>query len=216
MGTAAVTGMLAEARLLADLGISTVAAGGWPDATIAKIDQLIGAGATALLSFGIAGALDPALRPGDLVIGDSVIMPDERRIECDREWLARTRIRLEESAIAIGAVVGRSTAVDSSMLKAAIFRSTDALAVDMESHHVAAAAERSGLPFLVVRAVADTAADDLPPAALVGLNEEGRPAMGAVLRSLIMNPGQLPALVRAALRTRAALGTLLRCRAAIL
>ncbi len=51
----------------------------------------------------------------------------------------------------------------------------------MESHHVAEAANAHGLPFLVIRAVADTAVDTLPEAALVGLNEEGRPAIGAVL-----------------------------------
>ena len=77
-------------------------------------------------------------------------------------------------------------------------------------------ARAHNLPFIVFRAIADTAQDDLPEAALVGLNEEGRPAIGAVLRSLLKRPWQLPALIRVALRSRAALAALLGGRAALL
>ena len=111
---------------------------------------------------------------------------------------------------------GSSGAATTALAKAALYSATGALIVDMESHHVADLARAHNLPFIVIRAVADTALDDLPEAALVGLNEEGRPAIGAVLLSLLKKPWQLPALIRVALRSRAALAALLGGRAALL
>lgn len=222
-----VTGMLAEAKLLNGLDYRVVAAGGNPDATRAKTEELARCGVTALLSFGIAGALDPRLQPGDLVIASGVVLPDGRRINCDAAWQQRAQdkiagidvsaLKFAKVAVNIpGIVAGSSVAVATRAEKSALFHATGALVVDMESHHVAAVASRHNLPFLIMRAVADTAADDIPEAALVGLNEEGRPAIGSVLRSLIANPWQLPGLIRIALRSRAALNALLRGRAGLL
>lgn len=208
-----VTGMLAEARLLDGLGYHVVAGGGHAEATRRKTEDLIAAGATSLLSFGIAGALDPALQPGDLVIADAVELADGRRISCDAAWRQRV---LEKSEAVGGLIAGRSIAAATSAEKSTLFRTSNAVAVDMESHHVAEIASRHGLPFLVIRAVADTAHDTVPPAALVGLNEEGRPAIGAVLLSLLTKPWQLPGLIRVALRSRTAMAALLRGRAALL
>jgi adenosylhomocysteine nucleosidase len=115
-----------------------------------------------------------------------------------------------------GIVAGASTAAATRLAKADLFAATGATIVDMESHHVAELAKAHQLPLLIIRAVADTAFDDIPEAALMGLNEEGRPAIGAVLRSLLTNPWQLPALIRVALRSRTALGALLRSRAGLL
>lgn len=85
----------------------------------------------------------------------------------------------------------------------------------MESHHAAAIAAAHGLPFAAIRAIADTAADELPPAVQDGLDEDGRTAIGPVLRSLLSRPAQLPALIRVARRSRRALDALFRCRAAL-
>lgn len=222
-----VTGMEAEAKLLNGLNYRVVAAGGNPDVTLAKTEELVRAGVTGLLSFGIAGALDPRLQPGDLIVADGVVLPDGRHVTCDQAWRQRVLDRisgldvgvLQFAKIAVnipGMVAGASTAAATRAQKSALFHATGALAVDMESHHVAELASRHNLPLLVIRAVADTAFDDIPEAALVGLNEEGRPAIGAVLRSLLAKPWQLPALIRVALRSRAALAALLRSRAGLL
>jgi len=70
------------------------------------------------------------------------------------------------------------------------------MAVDMETHVAARVAARTGSPFGVVRAITDTAEEDLPPGALVGMRPDGGMALGAVLASLARHPGQLPALIR--------------------
>jgi adenosylhomocysteine nucleosidase len=70
--------------------------------------------------------------------------------------------------------------------------------VDMESHVVAAVAAAAGLPFLVIRAIADPAGRALPAAALAGLSPDGGTRPWTVLLALARSPGQLIALIRLA------------------
>jgi hypothetical protein len=91
-----------------------------------------------------------------------------------------------------------------------LFQRTGAVAVDLESGAVARAATKAGIPFIVLRAIADSATRDLPPAARIGLDAQGRATLGTVLGSVLSHPGQLPALIRLALDTRVALKALAR------
>ncbi len=68
---------------------------------------------------------------------------------------------------------------------------------------------------MVLRAVADPAGFALPPAAAIGLDEAGRIALLPVLGSILRHPGQVPALLRLARHTRAALAALERAAAAL-
>jgi adenosylhomocysteine nucleosidase len=79
--------------------------------------------------------------------------------------------------------------------KATLFAATDADAVDLESGAVARVALAHGVPFAVLRAVADPAARNLPPAALIALDGGGRIGFLRVLGSVIGNPGQVPGLL---------------------
>jgi hopanoid-associated phosphorylase len=209
-----VTGMASEARLLRGTDVRSISAGGDPAATRAGIETLIKQGADRLVSFGIAGALDPGLKPGDLVLGSAVRVPAVDRFTVDQKWLLRAAARLPGAII--GEVVGSSAIVAAVGDKATLHRDTGAKCVDQESHWVAEAARAHGLPFIVIRAIADRAHDALPPAVLVGLDSEGNPRTGAVLSALLRDPGQIGALVRVALATRAALRALLRGRTALL
>lgn len=209
-----VTGMVAEARLLKGVECALVSGGGDVESTRRKVDSLIIGGATHLVSFGIAGALDPSLKPGDLLLATQVVLPDGTAIETSSTWREKAAEKIATAQSV--PVAGASTAAATRPEKAALYRASGAAAVDMESHHVAVAAARHKLPFIVIRAVADTAEDELPPAALVGLNKEGRPAIGAVLLSLLGNPLQLPALLQLAGRSNIALKALLRGRAGLL
>jgi adenosylhomocysteine nucleosidase len=106
-------------------------------------------------------------------------------------------------------------AADTPSRKAALNRQSGAIAVDLESHLVAEAAAAAGLPFAALRAVADPAERALPPAALIGLDATGHPALGRILLSLARQPAQLPALLRLARDTRRALATLRRAGTAL-
>jgi len=182
------TGLRKEAAILGGPGV-TVVAGGGDGARLERELEAAVADATMVLSCGLAGALAPGLKAGDLVLGER--FPGESRgtdvVEMLREQLAGAHI---------GSIIGSDTIVASVAEKQALYAETNALAVDMESHIAAHVAARHGLPFAIVRAISDTADHTLPPAALVGMRPDGSMALGAVLASLARNPGQLPALIR--------------------
>ena len=152
-----------------------------------------GSGKPLLLSFGVCGALAPALRAGDLLIA-SALVADGRVWPIDAHWTAHLAAALPAARLA--PLTAGDSMIGSVAEKRALHAATGAAAVDMESHIVAEAAARHGLPFAVVRAVSDTADHTLPPAALAGLKPDGSPDIGAVLRALARNPSQLPALIR--------------------
>lgn len=189
-----VVGMRAEAALLPRAAARMVGT---------RLDAA-GEGVTALLSFGIAGGLDPALRAGDLVVGTRV-RGRGGAWATDPVWAA-TLARV--TGARLGAVAGAAGVVADPGAKRALRRATDALVVDLESEAVAILAAARGLPFAVLRAVADTAADALPRAAAVGLTADGRMAPGRVALALLRRPGELPGLLRAAARARVALAAL--------
>jgi adenosylhomocysteine nucleosidase len=210
----AVTGLAAEARIAQRAGVRAEATGGSAGRTAAVAARLIADGATGLLSFGICGGLDPALAAGTVLLPRAVRSETGERILADAAMHGRLALALGD-AVATGDILGASGIADTVERKTALFRRFRAAAIDNESHLVAAAAAAARIPFLVLRAVADPAARALPPAALVGLDDEGRPALSPVLRSLFARPGQLPALVAIALDTRRALRALRRAAPAL-
>jgi hypothetical protein len=97
----------------------------------------------------------------------------------------------------------------STAAKALAFRQTGAVAADMESSAVAEVASAERVPFIVVRAIVDTAQDAVPAAALSATGAgQDRPRLGRLLASLARTPGELPALIRLARRYRSASRTL--------
>ena len=67
-----VTGLKSESRLLSGTDLMCVATGGRPHVARAKIQRMLDRGVRGLVSFGIAGALSPDLKTGDLVIAETV------------------------------------------------------------------------------------------------------------------------------------------------
>lgn len=195
----AVTGLQRERRILASAEVEVVLGGD-------DIDRHA-AGKRGVISIGIAGALAPDLKPGDWVVADAVRDRDEL-LPTDRDWTARLASRLPTAQR--GLFVGGDTIAATAAGKAALHRATGAIAVDMESHRAARAAQRRGLPFAAARVISDAADRTLPPAARVGMKSDGNVDLPAVLRSLLMSPWQLPALIRTGLEAETAFRALLR------
>ncbi|HZU87887.1 MAG TPA: hopanoid-associated phosphorylase, partial [Stellaceae bacterium] len=63
-------------------------------------------------------------------------------------------------------------------------------------------------PFVVVRAIADAAYRELPPAALIPLSEAGRPRLKSVFASVLRCPRQITPLIGLARETKKALAAL--------
>jgi adenosylhomocysteine nucleosidase len=196
-----VVGLAAEARIAEQFGALVRAGGGTPAGAEAAASRLIAGGATALVSFGLAGGLDPSLRPGTLLVASDVLS-DGERLAVD------TALAKRFGGVTGHSILAGSTVVAEAAAKQALWAATGAHAVDLESGAVARVARRYGLPFAVVRAICDPAERTLPPAALVALNPDGRIGLMPMVRSLITRPDQIPrllALARDASRARQAL-----------
>ncbi len=196
-----VTGLVAEARWLRGQGYVVAIGGGTPAGAARAATELADRGAEALVSFGLAGALDPALRPGALLIPVQFVAV-EGRIDCDPvllEWLGGTTVaRLAAAPDAVAAAAA----------KAALFQTSGAAAVDLESYAMAEVALARGLPAAALRAVADPAWRDLPPAALIALDAVGSVGLRRVIGSVLRQPAQLPDLLALACDAQQARATL--------
>jgi hopanoid-associated phosphorylase len=195
----AVTCLSFEARIATGPGV-IVLCGDAPRLAPA-IEAAIARGSSGIISFGIAGGLDPDLAPGNWVVAAKVVS-DFGRFPTDRTWSKRLLAALPSAIHADIAGVDRP--VVHSSTKHRLRAATQTVAVDMESHIAARVAAAHGLPFAACRVIIDPAQRTLPPAALVGLRPDGTPDAGAVLRSLVRHPGQFFALLRTALDARAA------------
>jgi nucleoside phosphorylase len=114
-----------------------------------------------------------------------------------------------------GTMAGVAAPLAGEQEKRSLYRSTGALAVDMESHIAGAIAQARGLPFAVCRAIVDPAWRSLPKAATVGLRDDGTTTILPILRELLREPKQLGALLRIAGDARAAKGSLVQARHAM-
>jgi adenosylhomocysteine nucleosidase len=209
MSVIAVTGLAFEARIAAGAEVRTVASGGDRKRLLAALEAGFARSATAIMSFGIAGGLDDALAPGTWVVADQVTSSSD-------SWAVNEDWRQALAHLLPGAVRGRIAGVDSPVAapaeKRALRSATGALAVDMESHLVAAFAAGRGVPFAVFRVIADPASRSLAPAAMLGMRHDGTVDQLAVFAALMRAPWQLPALLRNALDTRTAVNALSRGR----
>ncbi|HTW51917.1 MAG TPA: hopanoid-associated phosphorylase [Stellaceae bacterium] len=200
------TGLEAEAKIARRAGLSAVVGAGDHRRTVRVVEEAAPA-AECLVSFGIAGALKPGLRAGDIILSTEVVDEGKRWLTSDS-----IRPRISELAEEIGAiegpVLGARMVVATKTDKRRAWKQTGALAVDLESVVVARAAAALGIPFIVLRAIADPAVRELPPAALVPLSGDGTPAIGQVLASVLARPRQLPTLLTVAREARQALQAL--------
>jgi adenosylhomocysteine nucleosidase len=187
-----ITGLIAEARIASAPGVSVFACGGNVKLRAQAIKRAVSAGAPAILSVGIAGGLSSHLMAGDWVVATGV-MSEGRRIETDVEWSSRLAERLPGAEL--GDIVTVANPVLHPTHKRRLHRETGASAVDMESYQAAVLADELGVPFVAVRVIADPAHRKLPPAAKLGLQPDGTVAVGAVVRSLLRRPSQVPSLL---------------------
>ncbi|MDX1540193.1 MAG: hypothetical protein R3349_02195 [Geminicoccaceae bacterium] len=213
-----VTGSRIEARCVgADPRFLVACSGADPASARDHARRLIEQDIEGLISFGLAGGLDPSLRPGALLLPETVIGPPSGGRPCPVfEASPAERAVLHERLAGAGlqpvasSLLGSERLVGSPARKAELFRTTGAVAVDMESHVVAEVAAAAGLPWLVLRAIADPADLALPSFIGATLGPEGGVRRGAVLRGLLRQPAALPSLIRLHRHSRRGLGSLAR------
>ncbi len=213
VGLAAEAEIIALAKPLCDEPAPLLAISGADSARAAEAaGRLIAEGAQSLLSFGIAGALSRDLEPSAILLPSTVILPDGQPAETNLRWRDGLIACLDGQGLTARAepLLGSAEAVTTQEAKAALFARHGAVAVDMESHEVAAAARAAGLPFLVLRAIADPAERALPAWATAATGSDGRIKLGPAITALCRRPWEIPAAMRLGAETRSALKALRR------
>ncbi|MDE2224704.1 MAG: hypothetical protein KGJ46_05460 [Xanthomonadaceae bacterium] len=174
-GTGLVVALPAEAHSIGVHGMHPGDCVRWRDGWIAvsgigphnamrAAERLLACGVARLANWGVAGALDATLAAGDVLIVDRI------RYARDDPGFATDADASEQLAAALSAAlhVRRGTLwsatqpVATPSEKRALAERSGALAVDMEAAPVAAVALRAKLPFVVVKAICDPAARELP------------------------------------------------------
>jgi nucleoside phosphorylase len=146
------------------------------------LDEALRQGGSAVISFGLCGALDPNLKVGDLVIGEAVT-DGERRYDCDAPWTVALGDTLPHARQGLFWADGEMiTGVEEKMR---LLQATGAVAADMESHIAARAAAAHGVPFAIVRAVSDSAMTAIPPAAKAAFAPDGRIDVAAMAKQVV-------------------------------
>ena len=207
-----VCGTRREATVLAELGhrhlISIALSAAKPDQAEQRARDLIEAGATSLLSAGVAGGLSPNLKTGDLIFANRIVYEET-------EWTADTPPHQQSDAwirndktVSVGTIIGADEAIGSADQKQELWQRFGALGVDMESHRVALVAQQAGIPLRVLRVIVDDATQTLPRCALNGISPQGREVIGPVLLGLMQRPFELPGLLSLAKRYTIALNSL--------
>ena len=209
-----VVGLAFEARIAAGPGINVVCGGDGSNLTvtltaaIAEARTLFG-DCPGIISFGVAGGLAPQLRPGTCVIG-SAILSGSNRMPTNQKW-SQQLLQTFPDAVS-GMLLGVSAPICDPGDKRALHVNTGAIAVDMESHVVATVGAAHGLPVAAMRVITDPAERALPASAVAAMRPNGTTNIGAMIRSVLMRPRELPALLQTACDALAARATLMRGR----
>jgi adenosylhomocysteine nucleosidase len=179
-----VVGLEAEAKIARGFGCPVAVGGGGAAGAGRAAAVLIAQGVTQLVSFGLAGGLAPGLKAGAIVI------PEQVADEAGRVWAVDLELAARFGGAA-GTLLAVSDIVGTAAAKAELWRSTGAVAADIETGAVAATGRR----FAVLRVICDPAERDLPPAAITALDAAGRIRPLALARSLVRHPGQIGGLI---------------------
>jgi hypothetical protein len=160
-------------------GSSLVETIGVGTASVARLQQVLERRSPRLVvTPGLAGSLDPTLRPGDLVVIEGWVAqpPAGTPVRSAAELVARG----EEIARGAGLTPhrGQAITVDAPLhdreRRHRLHRGTGARVVEMEGSHWAAAVHAAGASFLSLRVISDDAATPLPLPRHLLLQRNGR------------------------------------------
>jgi adenosylhomocysteine nucleosidase len=212
-----VTGLVQEARIAAGPGMAVICSSSDPRQLRALLTVFDPTTIRGVVSFGVAGGLDPSLKSGDVVVATEVMAGDAR-------WLAGLSLSEQQIAsialgrrrVVRGSLAGVEEVVAAQACKAALRSETGAAAVDMESHIAAAYAAENDLPFAALRVISDPATRALPALARNAIKPNGDIDLRQIFRGVVRNPRALRALVSTGIDFNRALTSLRCCRGFLL
>ncbi|HEU4341739.1 MAG TPA: phosphorylase [Candidatus Binatia bacterium] len=179
--------------------------------------RLIAEGATALVSWGFAAALDPRLNAGSLILPEHIIGASGGVHAVSAEWHRRLCQSLSsQRAVHTNALVESDNIVRTPDEKRALAKRTQAIATDMESAAQARLASEHRLPFVALRAIIDTASTDIPEKLLKALDSEGDISVWKLVTRGCIRPPDWPKVLQLGIQFNAAQRTLKKTRKLVL
>jgi nucleoside phosphorylase len=143
-----------------------------------------------VLSSGFAGGLNPSLNTGTVLFS----------VDAAFSWTSS----LQKSGAQPGAFLCSKRVVCRAAEKRALWQTSHADAVEMESESLRALCRERGIPSATIRVISDTAQEDLPLDFNQLLRPDGRLLYAKLFLGLLRNPGSLPGFLRLQRQTRAA------------
>ncbi len=181
----------------------------------AGAQKLLADGVDGLISLGLSGALIEALATGEGICAQSCWHPHLGLLAGPAGVLAGVEQAAMDAGCRPGRVVGSDRLISTLDEKADLQLASNALAVDMETHEVARAAQEAGRPWLAIRAVADTSESSIPSATQEAVGPNGGVRVGRVMWGLARRPWELGAVLRLGSESARAHDELKRLAAAI-
>ncbi len=143
----------------------------------------------AVVSTGFCGALDPGLRPNNIVVGEAIV-------DCEGGISHACAMPFRVPAlVATGAVLSQDRVASSADEKTRL-GAHGALAVEMESAGVFAQVQRTGVPCFCIKIVSDSADESFSLDLNRMRSPEGRILRGKIVRSALVRPHLWPELLR--------------------
>jgi adenosylhomocysteine nucleosidase len=172
--------------------------------------KLIDSGCDALISWGTAGALMPNIKPGALIIPESIITQEEEIIQTASKWRRTVVKELDDCPddVYLGRLSDTMQVITSSKEKYAAREQGDSLAVDMESATIALVARQKNIPFISIRAISDSAYMSIPESILNYTDPYGRVKISRLIPAILKRPADIPKIINLAMGYRSASRTL--------
>jgi adenosylhomocysteine nucleosidase len=152
------------------------------------------------ISSGLAGSLDTALKPGDVIVART-----SQTLE--QGFKAASDATLVDLAVATGAKTVQVSLTSEKIVATAVGKedlSQRGSVVEMESTYILVAAAQSHVPAVAVRAISDAADEDLPVDFARVLDSHGHLKMGGLLKEVGLSPYRIPLLIQFGRQSRAA------------
>jgi adenosylhomocysteine nucleosidase len=166
------------------------------------IESLLKHGVEGFISFGTAGALCDGIKAGDIVIPKNIVDANGAIHSVSSSWqehllqsLAKCRAAIHE-----GDLLTANTVISGPAEKNRLHNKSKAIAVDMESAQICAAATTANMPTVALRFIVDDASMTIHDAILKNTDAYGHLGFPALLLSIAKQPlliGELIKLGRA-------------------
>lgn len=200
-----------------EIGLLLTTVGPEPQALARVIHYIHGQfGITRAILTGFAGALQPGLVAGELVLASEFLRGGSKngdRIPSDALLLTELRDCLADLVLLYtqGPLVTLDRAVVTSAEKAALGSESAALMVDMEGFHLASILSKEGIPFVGIRSIFDPIALELSPVICRLVDSQGHFRCGKGV-TLLAHPKellQLPLFAKNAAKARSSIARFL-------